>query len=588
MEPIEDNCLAEASSPVNSFPPPSTKSLIKDGTISGIIPKTEVLSVHYPGYPSSTDRAIETLSGLPKIAKAWSCALQSLSVTQDPDKDKRRFLELKFRPEDPYCHPAFGEPRLSSNLLLRISRPKNVSTTACAEQLSADVVAKVSLAYHFEGMADYQYVVAVHEAESRRKKRHWDDEFILDDNDMDYGDVMKLVPPLFARKDKPEKIVLNPPANLISENLQKGAVEYYWEMDIEPCHAIPFSIDKIPEKINWEDKLPKGNNEWDAQLAISKLFEERPIWPRWSLHERLLDDGQEVSEYLLRRLLLRAGYYFCSGPFGKFWIRKGYDPRKKPDSRRYQKVDFVKPRNFRNLNDVNVNPELKLKWKDICKFKVWPSKVSTCLQLFELDDDFIRQEIEKPTSRTTCSPSSGWFSETMIKALSLHVKIRFVEVLTKEASEEFLKSTIEQFKRCRNKETLSMFWKPEKECNGKQDETHHQELQNESNNVEREQAQNEVLPIDDQGDDEEDYEEEELDDYESSQMVGEYGVRPYAETYEMGGPNLPSEYLQELLNGFSDGNNDKSHQLGEADRGSGSSDNEYQIYEQDGDRKSVV
>ncbi|KAK8947604.1 hypothetical protein KSP40_PGU013778 [Platanthera guangdongensis] len=580
MEPIEDNnCIEATSYPGNLFPPPSTKSLINDGAISGVLPKTEVLSVHYPGYPSSTARAIETLSGLPKIAKAWSCALQSLGGTQDPDKDKRRFLELKFRPEDPYCHPAFGEPHPSSNLLLRISRPMNVNNTACSQQLSADVVAKVTLAYHFEGMADYQHVIAVHEAESRRKKRSWDDELIIDDDDMDYGDVMKLVPPLFARKDKPEKIVLNAPANLVSENLQKRAVEYYWEMDIEPCHAISFSIDKIPEKINWEDKLPKGNNEWDAQLAVSKLFEERPIWPRWSLHERLLDDGQEVSEYLLRRLLLRAGYYFCGGPFGKFWIRKGYDPRKNPDSRIYQKVDFVKPRNFRNFNAVNANSELKHKWKDICKFKVWPSKVSTCLQLFELQDDFIHQEIEKPTTRTTCAPSNGWFSETMIKSLCLHIKIRFMEIIPKEASEEFLKSTIKHFKRCRKKETLSMFWKPEKECNGNQDAIHHLELQNNSNNVEIEQAQNEVHPIDEEEDDVDDYEEDELDDYESSQMVGEDD--------DVEEPNLPGEYLQELLNGFPYGNNGKSHQLGEAEGGSGSSDDEYQIYEQDGDADYV-
>lgn len=115
------------------------------------------------------------------------------------------------------------------------------------------------------------------------------------------------------------------------------------------------------------------------------------------------------------------------------------------------------------------------------------------------------------------------------------------------------------------------------------DAIHHQELQNKSNNVEREQAQNEVHPIDDEEDDVEDYEEEELDDYESSQMVGEDGLPPYADTYEMGGPNLPGEYLQELLNGFPYGNNGKSHQLGEAAGGSGSSDNEYQIYEQDGD-----
>lgn len=416
----------------------------------------------------------------------------------------------------------------------------------------------------------------------KKRPRSSNDELFLDDDDnldMDCGDVMKLVPPLFARKDKPEKIVLNPPANLVSENLQKGAVEYCWEMDIEPCLAISFSINKIPEKINWEDKLPKGTIECEAQLAVSKLFDERPIWPRLSLRERLLGDGQEVSEYLLRRLLLRTGYYFSSGPFDKFWIRKGYDPRDNPDSRIYQKVDFRKPPNLRNINDVNANSELKCKWKDICKFQVWPSKAATCLQLFELDDDYIRQEIEKPTTLTTCSPSTGWFSETMLKTLRLHVMIRFMELIPKEAPEDFLKSKIEHLKRCRKMETISKFWKPEKEhCNANQDVSQSQGLQNMHDNVE-EQVQNEV-----QVEDEEDSEEEEeLDGYEMQHMVDEDGVSPYANNYEMG-DSIPNEYLQKLLSAFPYSRKGKN-QLpgGKAAPFAGSSEDEYQIYEQDSD-----
>ena len=109
-------------------------------------------------------------------------------------------------------------------------------------------------------------------------------------------------------------------------------------------------------------------------MAVCKLFDERPVWPRQSLYERLQDDGVHVSQnqfkrfrysstllelphhlvpyvfqllfsllilysfgldalFCLLRLLFRAGYYFSTGPFGKFWMRRGYDPRKDPDSR---------------------------------------------------------------------------------------------------------------------------------------------------------------------------------------------------------------------------------------------------------------
>ncbi|RRT44425.1 hypothetical protein BHE74_00056817 [Ensete ventricosum] len=133
---------------------PSTSSVIRDGAVAGVLPETAVFAVHYPGYPSSTARAIETLGGLPEIAKV----LVRSSETGN--------LELRFRPEDPYSHPAFGELRSSTGLLLRIYKTRGGEHAsrggACeggqsaepppAENLSAQVVARVNHAYHFEGV----------------------------------------------------------------------------------------------------------------------------------------------------------------------------------------------------------------------------------------------------------------------------------------------------------------------------------------------------------------------------------------------------------------------------------------------------
>lgn len=43
--------------------------VIKDGKVSGNLPSNEVFAVHYPGYPSSTSRAIQTLGGSEAILK---------------------------------------------------------------------------------------------------------------------------------------------------------------------------------------------------------------------------------------------------------------------------------------------------------------------------------------------------------------------------------------------------------------------------------------------------------------------------------------------------------------------------------------
>ena len=57
----------------------------------------------------------------------------------------------------------------------------------------------------------------------------------------------------------------------------------------------------VPGKINWEDHVPKNSVDWDWQMAVCKLFDERPVWPRQSLYERLQDDGVHVSQNQFKR-----------------------------------------------------------------------------------------------------------------------------------------------------------------------------------------------------------------------------------------------------------------------------------------------
>lgn len=43
--------------------------VIKDGTVSGTLPEDQAFAVHYPGYPSSISRAVETLGGSEGLLK---------------------------------------------------------------------------------------------------------------------------------------------------------------------------------------------------------------------------------------------------------------------------------------------------------------------------------------------------------------------------------------------------------------------------------------------------------------------------------------------------------------------------------------
>jgi general transcription factor 3C polypeptide 5 (transcription factor C subunit 1) len=165
------------AAPQPAEPPPST---ITDGAVTGTLSDAEAFAVHYPGYPSSPARAARTLGGIPAVARVRSFGPGAR-------------LELRFRPDEPYCHPAFGQFRASTGLVLRLSRRKGDVAPR------AEVVARVRAAYHFEGMADFQHVVPVHAAEARKRKRsgcqNYEENSSIDDLETDGGEHMMSVPP---------------------------------------------------------------------------------------------------------------------------------------------------------------------------------------------------------------------------------------------------------------------------------------------------------------------------------------------------------------------------------------------------------
>ncbi|CAL5375246.1 unnamed protein product [Camellia sinensis] len=581
--------------------------VIKDGTVSGKLPSTESFAIHYPGYPSSTARAVETLGGNNGILKARS--LQSNK------------LELHFRPEDPYSHPAFGELQPCNNFLLKITKkavrngqdaentdrvstclsedeihlnqkscPESVkndqhvdecqidSITAptefkaqlpeeVQEDLSADIVARVSEAYYFNGMVDYQHIVAVHADVAQRKKRNWADMEPQFEKcglmDVDQEDLMILVPPLFSIKDVPEKVVLKPTVSLSSKKKQRGVVQHRWEMDIEPSLAIDFNIKEIPKKVYWEKYIPKDSEQWDWQMALCKLFDERPIWIKSSVAERLLDKGLQFADHLLRRLLFRTAYYFSNGPFLRFWIKKGYDPRKDPESRIYQRIDFRVPPSLRSYCDANMAAGLKHRWEDICSFRVFPYKCQTSLQFFELADDHIQQEIRKPPQQATCTCATGWFSSSVLGSLRFCVAVRFLSVYPMAGAEALLKSASERFEKSKRMQIYTKELRLEEEIRQVNAELVDREDKEELNDDDDEDEEEEI---------DDDNVEEEVDPYEACE---DENFAPQPCSY-MGNENISKNYLQELFGSFPSGEVGGGHRLQDADN----SDGEYQIYEQ--------
>ncbi|XP_075075870.1 uncharacterized protein LOC107812107 isoform X3 [Nicotiana tabacum] len=541
-----------------------------DGSVSGVLPSDKVFAVHYPAYPSSMERAIETLGGIQGIVKAR---------TSQSNK-----LELHFRPEDPYSHPAFGELRHRSNFLLKISKTKvrdvetadnscgismqssgspvnceqeisrvghslaaeKVNESRCfsasaskeievqnatklQEHLSANIVSHVAEAYHFNGMVDYQHVLAVQADVARRKKRQWAE-----------------VEPKFGQPFSDYSSNFKILESLAPKRKQEVLYRQNWEREMEQSLNLDVNIKEIPKPVDWEKHILQGSEDWRRQKVVSELFEERQIWVKESLAERLRDGGLKLGEGRIKRLLFRVAYYFSSGPFRRFWIRKGYDPRKDPESRIYQNIDFRVLPELRSYCESHASSGLKHRWDDICAFRVFPYKCQISLQLCELKDNYIQQEIRKPSNQETCDNTTGWFSSHILDCLRLCIAVRFMSVCPHPDAESLLKTVSARFEKSKRIHTCVKVTRPEEQ--GKV----HKEAEN--NEVDDKAENNEVDEPDYLEDDEDDFEddnvEDEMDACEPLDLVGQEGDVSIHDDPHTNHDNVSRDYLQELFGNF--------------------------------------
>ncbi|XP_023530657.1 general transcription factor 3C polypeptide 5-like [Cucurbita pepo subsp. pepo] len=540
---------------------------LKDNTISGFLPTAQVFAVHYPGYPSSKRRAVETLGGK-----------QSILKVRDLQSNK---LELRFRPEDPYSHPTHGELRPCSCFLLKICHPKSDSTEGIKKvekevpredeiNLDFEMVACVPEAYHFEGMADYQHVVATHADATKRKKGSWTELHEpclgkVNAIDVDKEDTMILVPPLFALKDVPESLVLKTPS-MFTPRKKQETPHTPCEVDIEPVLAIDFNIKDIPKTVIWEKYVPQGSEEWDFQVAVSNLFEERPIWPKESLVERMLKMGLVFRHGVFRRLLSRIAYYFSSGPFQRFWIKKGYDPRKDCDSRKYQRIDFRVPQSLRSYCNSNASNEMSYAHEKICAFQVFPHKFQTSLQLFELEDEYIQEEIKKPSEETSCSYESGWFSLRILNCLRQRIMMRFLLVFPTADAEPLLRAASENFEKLKRDFKKGCL----KVDQGGDHQANPAVINDDKLEANSGEEDEDGLAVE-SGD-------EALDEYDEFNMVGDDDEISLQSHSYLNMDDVSRTHLQELFGSFPSMDEDDQ----KLDDGDGSEE-EYQIYEQDSD-----
>ncbi|XP_058472508.1 general transcription factor 3C polypeptide 5 [Solea solea] len=286
-----------------------------------------LVCVEYPAVVNSTTNMLETLGGEKVVSKTFA--------------HPNRRLELRFRPQDPFCHPLCGNRFPSSNLLLKVRRrvrkkdPKDV-------EVHMDVMGVIATTYKFQGMADFQYL-AVHSDAGKHSSLY--DKIILrkSENQEFFDQPMPhfLPPAIFSRLDTPVDYLYRPDVlqslsaikknNFISQNRTR-----------RPNNAIfvSFTDATVPSecleaaKLNWT-RIRVKDSDKEAEEQMRKMFESRPIWSRNAVRASI-----NIHPEKLKLLLPVFAYYMVTGPWRSLWVKLGYDPRKDRGSKKYQMLDF--------------------------------------------------------------------------------------------------------------------------------------------------------------------------------------------------------------------------------------------------------
>lgn len=306
----------------------------------------QLITIEYPGTVVNIDKMTETLGGEKEMIEVF--------------RNSTKRLELKFRPEDPYCKSIHGDRFNATNLLLKVvkrtkkrkSESKSASAQMCEKSLEENVDYKVEMlgiactSYKFKALADFQTLPITFDKSEQKFKSMIPDlnpTTLLSTSTWLDKDVELFIPPLlFSRFDLPQNgysdiqnktpkaIENNPrlPLNIIGQSRKRraGFAVFATFDTTEPLD------EPQPEAIL---QLKSYSLEIEVKKRLDILFEERPIWTRNALVGHL-----KCERSKLKHSLPCTAYYFTNGPWRALWVRFGYDPRKDPSSKIYQIMDL--------------------------------------------------------------------------------------------------------------------------------------------------------------------------------------------------------------------------------------------------------
>jgi general transcription factor 3C polypeptide 5 (transcription factor C subunit 1) len=172
-------------------------------------------------------------------------------------------------------------------------------------------------------------------------------------------------------------------------------------------------------------------------LELQKAMEERPIWTRRALTNRV---GFSPTLHLLRAALHYVGYQFTGGPFRDCLIRYGLDPRKDKKYRIYQTFFF------KTYDDVEKTPGMP--WHDVRPPYTFAKKsgeeINSTSHIFDgknltldgkvwmacdITDPLLAQLIRDAPYRPVCETSrDGWFFNGTMAKIKAVMRMKLIAI----------------------------------------------------------------------------------------------------------------------------------------------------------------
>lgn len=104
----------------------------------------KLIGIEYPGRVENVDKMINTLGGIEELSR---------------DFQEKQKIQLKFRPNNLFSKPTFGDNVEATGIVLKVKIRKSKKDPARKpEFVSTELVGTVGTMYKFNNLCDYQYL----------------------------------------------------------------------------------------------------------------------------------------------------------------------------------------------------------------------------------------------------------------------------------------------------------------------------------------------------------------------------------------------------------------------------------------------